>query len=198
MAQAADRLIAAIARDRLAPLGLIRKGRSRTWIDDHGWWLINVEFQPLPNRPGCYLNVGEQHLWVVRDHLCFENAERPLGSSTFVALDGDEEAFSQAMEGVATAAVSAVARRRVAHGEGTDALSRLTQGSDDLNAGIASALLGDADGTARLSARVHDVDQELAASYLRLSKSAAREKVSVDVATTRRQLGLAALNVVRW
>ena len=27
----------------LGPLGLRQKGRSRVWLDDHGWWLIAVE-----------------------------------------------------------------------------------------------------------------------------------------------------------
>lgn len=40
----------------LAPLGVRRRSRSRTWLDDHGWWLGIVEFQPsaggwlLPER----------------------------------------------------------------------------------------------------------------------------------------------------
>lgn len=194
----ADRVIAATAKDRLAPLGLIRNGRSRTWVDDHGWWLINVEFQPSSHRSGCYLNVGEQHLWVVRGHLCFENAERPLGGSTFVAFDGDEDAFSEAMNGVAMAAVNSVEVRRAAHEEGAEALRRLVQGSDDLNAGIAGALLGDRRGAARLADRVHDAHRELAASYVGMSTSDAREKASTDVAKTRAALKLTANHSVAW
>jgi hypothetical protein len=42
----------------LRPLGLTRKGKSRVWIDDHGWWAIQVEFQPSRWSKGSYLNVG--------------------------------------------------------------------------------------------------------------------------------------------
>lgn len=51
------------AREVLRPMGLVRRGRSRTWWDDHGWWLINVEFQPSGFSKGSYLNVGICWLW---------------------------------------------------------------------------------------------------------------------------------------
>ena len=51
------------AREVLRPMGLVRRGRSRTWWDDHGWWLINVEFQPSGFSKGSYLNEGICWLW---------------------------------------------------------------------------------------------------------------------------------------
>src|SRR4051794_17890349 len=39
-------LIATAARDAFGRVGLRQRGRSQCWSDDHGWWLINVEFQP--------------------------------------------------------------------------------------------------------------------------------------------------------
>jgi len=51
-------VITAQARQVLKPLGLVRKGTSRVWIDDHGWWTIQVEFQPSAWSKGSYLNVG--------------------------------------------------------------------------------------------------------------------------------------------
>ncbi len=56
-------LITEAGHQYLAPLGLIQKGRSRLWVDDHDWWLINVEFQPSGFAKGSYLNVGVQWLW---------------------------------------------------------------------------------------------------------------------------------------
>lgn len=50
--------ITAEARQVLKPLGLVRQGNSRVWIDDHGWWTIQVEFQPSAWSKGSYLNVG--------------------------------------------------------------------------------------------------------------------------------------------
>ena len=58
MAQDHNRVIDAEARQALKPLGLYRKGKSRVWYDDHGWWLIQVEFQPSAWFRGSYLNVG--------------------------------------------------------------------------------------------------------------------------------------------
>ena len=55
--------IAAAAKSVLAPLGCVRKGRSRTWLDDHGWWLGVVEFQPSGWSRGSYLNVAASYLW---------------------------------------------------------------------------------------------------------------------------------------
>jgi hypothetical protein len=51
-------VITAQARRVLKPLGLVRLGKSRVWIDDHGWWTIQVEFQPSAWSKGSYLNVG--------------------------------------------------------------------------------------------------------------------------------------------
>ena len=73
-APAHSALIAAGARRHLGPLGLTRKGRSRQWIDDHGWWLVNVEFQPSSFGKGSYLNVGAQFLWRRSPAFSFEVA----------------------------------------------------------------------------------------------------------------------------
>ncbi|GLY08652.1 hypothetical protein Acsp01_90310 [Actinoplanes sp. NBRC 101535] len=82
-----DRLIAAAARDRLRPLGLQQKGRSRLWIADEGWYLILVEFQS-GSGPGSYLNVGAMWLWAERGHWAFDEGYRMYwreqdGSSTY-------------------------------------------------------------------------------------------------------------------
>jgi hypothetical protein len=47
-------VITAEARHVLKPLGLVRRGNSRVWIDDHGWWTIQVEFQPSAWSKGSY------------------------------------------------------------------------------------------------------------------------------------------------
>lgn len=57
------RLIAAAGKRHLSLLGLKRKGQSRIWRSDHGFWIINVEFQPSGWSGGSYLNVGAQWLW---------------------------------------------------------------------------------------------------------------------------------------
>ncbi|MEH0937751.1 hypothetical protein [Micromonospora psammae] len=72
---ATTRLVAAAARQYLQPLGLHRKGGSRVWFDDRGWWLIVVEFPPS-RSDGTYLNVGAMWLWHERDHWSFDDGGR--------------------------------------------------------------------------------------------------------------------------
>jgi hypothetical protein len=152
----------AVARPILRALGVQQKGRSRTWIGDRGWWLIVLEFQPSIRGSGAYLNVGEQHLWSERDHLAFEEFERPLGGSNLLTFD------DTAIEKLVRAAKGAVERRMADHGEGVAALTRLSGLLDDLNGGVAAALLGDVElARTRLSGTVHPSDRSTAEQYLR-------------------------------
>ncbi len=58
-----NKLINNAAKHILAPEGLFRKGASRTWIEDNGYYLTIVEFQPSGFDKGTYLNVGTDFLW---------------------------------------------------------------------------------------------------------------------------------------
>nr|WP_326184943.1 hypothetical protein [uncultured Oscillibacter sp.] len=58
-----DKIIRQAAREALAPMGLFQKGSSRIWLDDNGWFLTVVEFQPSAWSQGAYLNVGASFLW---------------------------------------------------------------------------------------------------------------------------------------
>lgn len=74
------------ARDVLRPLGLMQKGRSRTWYDDRGWWLIVVEFQPSGFGRASYLNVGICWLWSAepKSHTSFDLGYRiPKAGGSF-------------------------------------------------------------------------------------------------------------------
>ena len=56
--------IAKAARTVLGPSGCVRKGDApRTWLDDRGWWIGIVEFQPSGFSKGSYLNVAASWLW---------------------------------------------------------------------------------------------------------------------------------------
>jgi hypothetical protein len=57
------RIINSIARDTLRPLGLVRKGRSRTWFDDHGWWVTVIAFEPSGFGKAVVLKVAAMWLW---------------------------------------------------------------------------------------------------------------------------------------
>lgn len=178
--------IAAAAKDRLGRHGLTRKGRSRIWLDDHGWWLVMVEFQAASSGR-FYVNVGEQHLFIRRDRLVFEGFERPLGGTW--TGDGSEEAIDR---GVA-AAVDAVLDRRARHNDGHAALRRLaTTTEDDLVAGVAAALLGDiVRARARLTGHIHSAERPVADAYLaavdQRSVSDLAKKMTAD---TRKALAL--------
>ena len=67
-----DKIIADAAKRALGPLGFHRKGRSRTWLADRGWWLAIVEFQPSAWSKGSYLNVGAHWLWSEVGPLSFD------------------------------------------------------------------------------------------------------------------------------
>ena len=84
----------------LSPLGLRRKGRSRTWVDDRGWWLIVVEFQPSSWAIGSYLNVGACWLWAEKDHFSFDVGYRLQPLVKYV----DDGQFGQALAKMATSA----------------------------------------------------------------------------------------------
>ena len=57
-------------------MGMFQKGRSRTWLDDHGWWICVVEFQPSDWSRGSYLNVGCMWLWKEKDYMSFDEGNR--------------------------------------------------------------------------------------------------------------------------
>jgi len=67
-----SKIIARAAKETLAPLGIFQLGRSRTWIDDRGWWIVVVEFQPSGFGKGSYLNVGAMWLWQEKDYFTFD------------------------------------------------------------------------------------------------------------------------------
>jgi hypothetical protein len=87
-------IIATTAKAALAPLGFRRKGRSRIWLADRGYWLTLVEFQPSRWSKASYLNVGPHWLWhpANRDAefvLVIDDGGR-IGSS-FIEFKGDEQ-----------------------------------------------------------------------------------------------------------
>ena len=83
----------AAAREMLRPLGVVQKGRSRTWLDDHGWWLGVIEFQPSSWSRGSYLNVGVNWLWDPKDHLSFDFGHRVdmPGEGEYIEHENEEQ-----------------------------------------------------------------------------------------------------------
>ncbi|WP_157031826.1 hypothetical protein [Kitasatospora cheerisanensis] len=142
----ATRLVTAAAREVLRPLGLKQRGRSRIWIDDHGWWLGVVEFQPSSWSQGSYLNVGAMWLWQDADRLEFHQGGREAGHEPYE----DEAQFAPLATALARAAAVEVAgyRARFATLAATaqDLAARPARRGnlwDNYHAGIAAGLVGD-------------------------------------------------------
>lgn len=103
-----DKIIASAAKAALAPLGFRRKGRSRTWFADLGWWLLVVEFQPSSWSKGSYLNVAAHWLWVSKGHMSFDFGGR---SPEYIEYQSDEQ-FAPEADRLAESAASEAERLR--------------------------------------------------------------------------------------
>jgi hypothetical protein len=88
-----SRILAKAASELFKPLGVYQKGRSRSWIDDQGWWIGHVEFQPSSWSKGTYLNVGVMWLWYEKDYFSFDVGNRV---AQFVSYTDDEQFAKEA------------------------------------------------------------------------------------------------------
>lgn len=136
-----NRLIRDAARRHLAPLGIMQRGRSRTWIDDRGWWLITVEFQPSDSGRGTYLNVGGSWLWYPKDSNSFDLGYRVEGFRDLRGVDA-----SQTCDELAQRAADEVRafRMRIPDVEAAarELESAILPGWPNYHAAVAAALMG--------------------------------------------------------
>ena len=103
-----NKIISAEARAALGPIGCIRVGRSRLWLDDHGWWVGIVEFQPSGWTKGSYLNVATSWLWHEDNPLAFSES---WGERPFHEYESDVQ-FCAAMRSHAALAKDEILRMR--------------------------------------------------------------------------------------
>lgn len=101
-----NRLIVEQARAALGPLGLTQRGRSRSWIQDHGFWVVLVEFQSHKWDPGTFLNVGVCWLWRPKEYYTFDYGHR-IGD--FIPYK-DDGSFMPPLGAMVNDAVEAVGR----------------------------------------------------------------------------------------
>ncbi len=137
-------------------MGLVQRGRSRLWIDDQGWWLINVEFQPSSWSRGSYLNVGVQWLWHRSPTFSFEFGNR-VAEAGFMPFETPEE-FDQAANRLAALAAEKVYAYRSLVSDVASLPRVLATGGtlDTRNAyhvAVALALIGDTAGAETYMAR---------------------------------------------
>ena len=107
-----NRIIKRAVSSVLKPNGLFQIGSSRTWIDDNGWFLTQVEFQPSGWDRGSCLNVGIYFPWRYDGSMGFDFSIGQCRVDDFVAFDGDEEKFFADMQGIANRALEKVEEYR--------------------------------------------------------------------------------------
>ncbi|WP_143468812.1 hypothetical protein [Lachnoclostridium sp. An118] len=111
-----NKIINAAAKKILAPEGLFRVGASRRWIDDNGYFVIQVEFQPSAYDRGSYLNVGISFLWEaskgLNDTLAFNIGYR-VDKAGYASYRGNDAAYEEKMEHFAEAALEKVREYRL-------------------------------------------------------------------------------------
>jgi hypothetical protein len=141
------KLLNAAARDVLRPLGITQKGRSRTWLDDRGWWLGVIEFQPSDWARGSYLNVGVNWLWDPKDYLSCDVGGRVDGLGHGVVRYESDEQFSPLARKLALLAAEKACGYRDLFPT-IDACARELRKAEtllqSLDAGVALGLAGDA------------------------------------------------------
>ena len=164
-----NRILKRVASDVLGPLGLKQVGQSRSWIDDHGWWVINVAFGSSTWSRGSYLNVGTAFLWYEHPSIPFEldlkdGWKTPMGKfdSQFIEArradwwERDVGAFAEG----AAAHVSSIRGRTQGR---PDLLARLREAPDRFwnryHIGILAGLIGDLALSKRsLESVIHEAD----------------------------------------
>lgn len=142
-----DRLIAAAARDVLGPLGFKRRGRSRLWFADHGWWLQIVEFQASGWSRGAYLNIAAKWLWYPSSQWSFDYSLYPGARVDGFREFVNEDQFADASRELAAVAGKETQRLRDALGTISVLADRLDDraalgGWDLYHAGVAAFLAG--------------------------------------------------------
>lgn len=85
-----DQIIKKLCKEILLPRGVFQKGSSRTYIDDNGWFLTIIEFQPSSWSKGTYLNIGLNFLWAQKDSFSFDFPLNPRIKG-FIPYKNDEQ-----------------------------------------------------------------------------------------------------------
>jgi hypothetical protein len=91
-----NKLIAQVAKQTLLPAGLKRKGKSRLYYDDNGWWCTIVDFSPSAFSKGSRLNVGVCWLLYENDFWSFNVGSQEGADRKFKSAENENE-FSDAV-----------------------------------------------------------------------------------------------------
>jgi len=146
-----SKIIAAAAKAELAPLGFKRRGQSRLWLKDHGFWLNVAEFKPSQWSIAVDLGNAAHWLWGGCGFMSL-NYYDPGGPYTEYR---DEDQFGAAVADIASTAASrakeidakfasfeAIADYVIAKANGSE---RMRPSWFGYYAGVACGILGDLD-----------------------------------------------------
>jgi hypothetical protein len=193
------KLLTAAAKSVLRPLGLRQRGKSRIWLDDHGWWVVVVEFQPGRSK-GSYLNVGAMWLWFEKSYISFDYGSRIEPFTPFES----ELQFESAAASIAKRAAEEVIRLRslfATLNQTAEVLASQAQMGfwDYFNAGVACGLAGDPARSHRFLAEVVNTEEKwdwaqsaasIARSYLSELQDLPtfKDRIRTVIGNTRQQL----------
>ena len=194
------RIIASQAKIVLQPAGFRRKGQSRVWIADRGFWLSVVEFQPSSWSKGSYLNLAVHWLWgALPETVTFDRAER-IGQ--FVPFESPAQ-FLLAVDKMAKKAIEIDQVHRSmfpsVQATATILVNELQPGAHGewaaFHAGVAAGLAGDFETARRLfeSAQRHAASQAQALLAYIDDPAAFRSRVRGFIEAERAYYGLGAL-----
>jgi hypothetical protein len=117
-----EKILQQVMRDAFRPAGLVQKGRSRVWFEDHGWWLVVIELQPSGWEKGSYLNVGAMWLVYPLAHVAFHDGYR-RGGNDFVPFK-EAAQFGAGVSRLCASALEVVGDLRRSIATYSDALAR--------------------------------------------------------------------------
>lgn len=89
-----SKIINKVASKIFKEYGIVRKGQSRTWLDDQYWFTTIIEFQPFKDRQGTCLNVGINFHWYEKAYFSFDIGSR---ESNFIDFSNEKQ-FRSEME----------------------------------------------------------------------------------------------------
>lgn len=130
-----DKLISKAAKEKLKPIGLFQVGTSRIWLDDNGWFITVVEYQPSSWSQGAYLNVGVSFLWEQnaedghKDVLAYDLGGR---LHRHIEYKENDEQFYQELLDLSDIAIKEVKKFKSVLAVANEALSRLKNSATPL------------------------------------------------------------------
>lgn len=187
--QTHSKLLTAAARQFLGTLGVRQKGRSRTWLDDNGWWLCIVEFQPSGFSRGSYLNVGCMWLWHETDFLSFDEGHRVENFVPFINSDQ----FVMVAQEFAQRAADEVQRYRTLFATVSDVADYYIKRKpsafwSSFHAGVACGLVGRVSASRRFFEQVLESSEDLDWVKSAQAEAAALNAVLDDIDTFRQRV----------